>query len=362
MIFITNRCLLNKSGLSRFGKQPNPQGPNEIRMVEVRPHGKSWVTKELPDTLTTAEVKALNKTHKLGLPTGPNISYPMSLKVACNLHAQARESGKSILFFVHGFNNDVKDVVLAAEAIESLYDVIVVPITWPANGGGALTGLASYKSDKSDARSSAGALNRIVGKIQDLHKLLTEAEKAKLQEKASSKHPDDGMKRDELFTRLLEKACPVKINLLCHSMGNYVLKHTFATSQATTAELTFDNICLVAADTNAHDHIRWVSRIDVRNRLYVVINEADSALKASRIKPGDEQKARLGHYTRGLSSPNAHYLDLTGAPSMGSEHTYFKGDVPANNTDVKDLFQRLFTGGIAERSMVYQPDNNSYRF
>jgi len=359
MYLITNRHLLNTKGLKIFGKNPNAKGPNELRLVRVEKTGHSWKVEPVTDRLTQKRARELKAAYNLDIDTRK--PWHASFEVACDLFARARKEKKSILFFVHGYNNDIGDVLAAAGAIEKLYDVIVVPFTWPANGGGVISGTVSYLSDKSDARASSGALNRAIGKIQQFHKILTRAQNRKLQKLADTKHPDNPMAAAAYYSELLEKDCPVKISLLCHSMGNYVFKHTFATSENATSELTFDNICLVAADTNSHDHANWVSQLDVRKRVYVVINEDDAALKASRIKPGDEQWARLGHYLKGLNSPNACYIDITDLPQVGSEHTYFKGDTVVNNKDLKAIFQGMFTGQAIEEKLLYRSDNNSYR-
>jgi hypothetical protein len=92
-----------------------------------------------------------------------------------------------------------------------------------------------------------------------------------------------------------------------------------------------------------------------------VINENDSALRASRVKPGDEQLARLGHYTRQLDSPNAHYIDVTG-DYVGDEHTYFKGDAVLKNEELKQLFTDMFNGRPVEQNLTYHDDNKSYKF
>lgn len=359
MYLITNRALKRSNGLDVFGKTPNAKGPNELRLVEVSTSAEGvWDVNPISDRLTQKRVRELKVKYELDIDL--RAPWFASLEVACALFDRARREHKSILFFVHGYNNDVGDVLKAAETIEQLYDVIVVPFTWPANGGGVISGVASYLSDKTDARASAGALNRAIGKIQQYHKLMTRAQNIKLQRLADAKYPDNPMTAASYYTALQEKACRVKISLLCHSMGNYVFKHTFATSENITSDLTFDNICLVAADTNSCDHRNWVGQLDVRRRVYVVLNEDDAALKAARIKPGDEQKARLGHYLKGLDSPNACYIDLTDVEHIGSEHTYFKGDA-INNRHVKGLFRDMFRGEAVEEEMSYRVDNNTYR-
>lgn len=67
----------------------------------------------------------------------------------------------------------------------------------------------------------------------------------------------------------------------------------------------FDNILLVAADTNNKAHESWVNKIVVQNRVYIVINEDDFALVASRAKLDDKQPARLGHFVQNLIAEQA---------------------------------------------------------
>ena len=360
MYIITNREIKKGArGLKLFGKKPNTEGPNELRLLSVTKTARSWQVKEVADRLGKSTVTSLKKKFQLDI----DISQPWfgSLKVACDLFERARKEKKSIVFFVHGYNNDVEDVLLAAHAIEQLYNVIVVPFTWPANGGGKLSGAAAYLSDKADARTSANALNRAVGKIQFYHQLLTAKRTQALRQRADKKYPDNRQQANAWFTNLLDKDCQVRISLLCHSMGNYVFKNTLKTSDNVTSHLVFDNICLVAADTNNKDHAQWVGKLDVRKRVYVVINEEDFALRFSRLKPGDEQLVRLGHYTRKLNSPNACYIDVTGVSHVGSEHTYFKGDAVNKNAGLKSMFDGMFNGQAIEDELAYHADKNIYR-
>jgi len=360
MFIITNRTLTRHRTLRAFGKQPNASGPNELRLAEVTKSGRSWRVKPIRDRLPKTEVKSLKS--RFGLDLDINKPWHGSLKIACEVFDRARKENRSILFFVHGYNNDVQDLLNAAIELESLYDVIVVPFTWPANGGGTISGTASYLSDKADARVSAGALNRAIGKIQQFHLMLSQTVQKKYQKLANERHPNNPTEAATLYTRLIEKDCSSKMSLLCHSMGNYVLKHTLATSENATSKLVFDNICLVAADANNHNHSEWVGKLDVRKRVYVVINEEDYALKVSRIKPGQEQRARLGHYTKNLDSSNAHYIDVTNLEHVGSDHGYFKGNAVRKNRELWKIFHEMFRGNIVEHQLQYHPDNNSYRF
>lgn len=359
MYLITNRKLSNAKGLKCFGDVPNSKGPNELRLVKVEQKETGWEASPVDDRLSSETVQQLKSKYSLDI----NIDDPWygSLEVACEIFNRANKEKRSILFFVHGYNNDVADVLKTALEIEALYNVIVVPFTWPANGGGAISGTAAYLSDKADARVSAGALNRTIGMIHRLHQVLTQSVQHKHQKTAYNRYPNNPSAAASLFTRLMEIECSVTINLLCHSMGNYVLKHTFSTSENSSSELVFDTVCLVAADTNNENHAQWVGKLDAKKRTYVVINENDYALKASRIKPGNEQKARLGHYLKKLNSPNATYIDVTDVEYVGSEHAYFKGDPVLENAKLKSLFADMFNGKPVENSLVYHADVNTYR-
>ena len=357
MYVITNRELKKGKGLSVFGKTPNSSGPLELRLVKMSKKGNAWQASVVGDRLSLNEVKALKKKFNLNIDVKED--WYGSLRVACELFERARKESKSVLFFVHGYNNDVGDVLKTAEQLEKAHNVIAVPFTWPANGGGAVSGTIAYKSDKSDARASEGALNRAVGKIHFFHDLLIAGRKQALQVQAEQKHRNNHQAAQALFSRLMDKECPSTLNLLCHSMGNYVLKKTLLNGGSSTSRLIFDNVCLVAADTNNHGHANWVKNIDVRNRVYIVINENDFALRASRIKPGDEQKVRLGHYIKKLDSDNAHYVNVTDADLVDNLHSYFSGSA-MKNVKLKEMFTGMFNGKAVENELDYRADSNTY--
>jgi len=359
MYVITNRVLHeDKKGLSVFGKEPNPLGPNELRLVKVAGSREPEV-KVLEDELKLSEVKSLSTRYNLDLDLKKK--WYASLRVACELYAQAQKQKKHLLFFVHGYNNDISDVLRTANELESLYRVIVVPFSWPANGGGKISGTAAYLDDKDDARSSATAFHRAVQKIHFYHRILTKSIRTELLEKCNNRHPDNAGKARSMFTQEMGRKCQATLNLICHSMGNYVLKYASKPSGSSLRKLVFDNICLVAADVNNPGHESWVQTLPSRGRLYVVINENDSALKWSRRKPGAEQLERLGNHLRNLYAANAYYIDVTRNKGVGSEHSYFKGRSVRKNATLKRIFLRIFAGSKAETALKYHADINVYR-
>ena len=156
---------------------------------------------------------------------------------------------KDLLFFVHGFNNDVKAVVERAWALQTTYNLEVFTFTWPANGGG-IKGVASYKSDKRDAIASVGALDRVLEKIRDYVTAFREERLKELRALAESRSRNSREAESELFARLSQKDCPFRVNLMLHSMGNYLFKNLLRSSSYHGDELIFDNVILAAADTN----------------------------------------------------------------------------------------------------------------
>lgn len=349
MYIVTNREVdPDASGFDMFGKDPNARGPNELRIAKVRKAGKKWQIEVLPDNVTRKE-------------KGETIVEPASRMAARTIFRRLADQPrtgprKDLLFFVHGFNNDVEAVVERAWDLQRSYDLEVVAFTWPANGGG-VRGAASYKSDKRDARASIGALDRVLEKMREYLAEERSRSLAKIEEKIASKGAGRGEAHEELLARLSHRDCPFHISLLLHSMGNYLFKNLLSSSIYNGRELTFDNVVMAAADTNNKNHREWVDMIQARNRVYVTLNERDSALAASRIKGGEEQLARLGHYPYNLDSRQTVYVDFTGAPQVVDSHAYFEG-TPARNKNVHRFFKEALHGETAETRLTYDASRN----
>lgn len=372
MFIVTNREVNpQRKGIAAFGASPNPKGPNELRVAEATRVNGKWQVDILPDVIPPAMAKA----HQIEAPTDPATGKPGAIYASRYLGRKVLErvnpgilkvpgtnqkmpgTGRNLVFFVHGFNNDVKAVLDRAETFEQMYGVEVVAFSWPANGGG-VSGVASYKDDKRDALASSGALDRtlvmVSNYLQEIH-----AQHVKRVEKiANERYANDGEAWDKFFTAESQKWCPFKITLVAHSMGNYLFKNLLKSSTYHGGLLLFDNVVLVAADTNNDAHADWVDSIQCRGRIFVTINEEDGALKASRMKMGEEQKARLGHYTYGLDSKRAVYVDFTRADGVGDSHAYFEGDPIRKNSRVRDFFQQALNGKPAEAGLAYDVARN----
>ncbi|MCP5157454.1 MAG: alpha/beta hydrolase [Ectothiorhodospiraceae bacterium] len=362
MYVVTNRNVVaGASGLDMLGDVPSQEGPNELRLLRIertgRVRNRSWRVELLDDRLETAEVAAIDAEFELGLDRQQ--PYFASLRAAADLVRTARASNRPIVLFVHGFNNDVEAVLERAANLERNFKVQVVPFCWPANGGGSdrRVGVLDYKSDKRDARASAGALERTVAKIGAYLTLFNAGARERLLAEASARHPRDTEQRTALFARLMARHCPAEMNLMAHSMGNYVLKHMLAPRSSEGTRRVFGNVLLCAADTNNAGHASWLERIDCRGRVYVTINMRDYALSASMLKAGEEQLPRLGAHLAGLDAGNAVYVDFTGAEAVDDSHAYFE-DRALTNPAVEGFFSRALTGARAEEGLEYSAPSN----
>lgn len=366
MFIVTNRQVFeDRSHLDAFGPKPNPEGPNELRLAEARKVGNSWRITILPDQVTPAMAAEVDLPLPPAPPGGEAPPVFASRYVARRLMARVNPKlvgksgpGRDLVLFVHGYNNDMKAVLERAAAFEDNFGVEVIVFSWPANGGG-VKGVISYLSDKRDARASVGAFDRVLAKMQEFLLEIHAEHETRVTALAERKYPNDAEKWDAFYTAEANKWCPFRINLVCHSMGNYLFKCLLSSSVYRATSLIFDNVVLVAADTNNEDHDDWVEKIPARKRVFITINEDDHALRASCLKMGEAQKARLGHYLFELTAKNATYVDFTGAPHVGTSHAYFEGD-PLKNAQVKAFFTAAFNGEAAEEALNYRTARNTY--
>ena len=256
MIIVTNRDLQPRhTATRRFGRDFNAEGPDELRLATATRSARGrWTVKILPDASRVGRRKA-----------------PTSERVFLDLQKRMRARCRDAVLFVHGYNNDFRDVLERGHRLERDYDVEVVCFTWPADGNGgrgrlrgSLAGTLAYKSDKNDAVRSVPAFDRTLQKLA------------------------------EYLGRYRDDRCDGRVSLLLHSMGNYLFKHLLKSSIYEGETEIFDNVLLCAADVNNEAHEEWLDRVQYRRRLYVTLNENDVALAASRLKFGAKQRARLG--------------------------------------------------------------------
>jgi len=368
-VFIVTNRLVRESGkkdVRRFGKKLNPEGALELRMAEAVRGRTGWEVNIIPDTIDDAMKREVGIDEPRTIYGGEYVARRLLGRVnpsrarALGVKNVGRK-GRNLLLFVHGFNNNVKAVLDRARNLETLFGVEVLAFSWPANGGG-VAGAASYKSDKRDAKASVGALDRVLEAMQRLLLKFNQSHLDSIKAEAARRFADDAERQERFITRSAREVCPFTVNAMFHSMGNYLFKHLMLSGASEGRGLLFDNVVLAAADTNNEGHAEWVDAVRCRKRIYVTINEDDEALAVSRMKSGEEQKARLGHYPYGLDSRQGVYVQFTDVAGVGNSHAYFEGGPVRKNAGIKRFFGDAFNGRRAEAGLRYDAANNVYRF
>lgn len=318
MFIVTNRNLQEqKSPEKKFGENFNEKGPTELRLAEAQKIDGEWRVEIFPDKMSYQDEE-----------------LPASEAIFLREQEQMKVKKQNCLFYVHGFNTSFEGALDIGYSLESNYSVNVVLFTWPSNGSESrraldrTRGILSYKSDKREAAESVGALDRCFDILQ------------------------------KYLDKYRHLACEQSFNLACHSMGNYLLEKLVRSDLYSNETIFFDNIGLLAADVNNKEHEEWIDRLTYRKRLYVTINEDDFALGLSRAKFGEQQLARLGHWIRNLTARNAFYIDLT--DQVGNSHSYFT-DESLQQPSVRKLFDHMFNGRRAERSLVFNSSLGVYQ-
>ncbi len=222
-----------------------------------------------------------------------------------------------VLVFIHGFNVSWEDAVASALALqESLNQpdagkpaqrVLVVLFSWPSDGK-ALP-YVSYKSDRTDALASGGAVGRAFLKMRDFL-----------------------LKVRTLDLRGRDQACGQEIHLLCHSMGNYVLQaaldRLYEHTPGNTFPRMFEHIFLCAPDVD--DDVLEPGKPlgavhELAQHVTVYSNRGDVSMYISDYTKGHPE--RLGH--NGPARPvqlhnKVHAVDCTAIVTGLVEHSYYQ--------------------------------------
>jgi len=322
--FATNRNPNRKHDPDAFGGRFNPEAVDNLRfgVAEVTGHGAAGSIQSItvaPERLSRQPSRA-----RLG-----------SRQVFDELRA-SMHSGIDTLCFVHGYNVDFEEAILAGNGLHEDYagtdGLNVVVFTWPSDG--SMMPFLAYKSDRTDAAASGPAFARALIKLQDFLA---------------------GIQRGE--------ECRARLDLLCHSMGNYVLRHGIQATRRTISRIpqVFDDIFLMAADED-YDAFEYDYKLgplpELGKHVHVYYNRGDTALVVS-----DKTKSnptRLG--SRGPRAPlsvpgNVSIVDASEVVSGLIEHSYYL-DNEQTIRDVRSVRSGVPPDRIAMRR--YVPSQNTY--
>jgi esterase/lipase superfamily enzyme len=214
---------------------------------------------------------------------------------SASIAAFAKKSGRSkVLVFVHGFNNRFDDSVYRFAQIvhDSKAPVIPVLFTWPSRGE---LRLRAYTYDRESANYSRDAL-------------------------------------EELLSTLAGYPAVTEVNVLAHSMGNWValeaLRGRSIRSGQTAAAFKADklkNVLLVAPDVDVDVFRTQIQRMgSARPRIALFVSQDDDALSLSKTIWGDVPRLgdidpRQEPYRTELARDKIVVFDLTTLAAAGDD-------------------------------------------
>ncbi|MEZ7863289.1 MAG: alpha/beta hydrolase [Aeromonadaceae bacterium] len=245
---------------------------------------------------------------------------------------------QQILFYIHGFSNlPEPDIFPRTQKLQALFDskekglVEVIPVIWPCDNDLGI--VQDYWDDQDAADMSAPAFARALQFFMQW--------------------------RDQVSP---DNPCLKRINILAHSMGNWVLRETLHAwdkkFMADGVPLLFRNTILMAADIvneslEANQDGRLICQASRNVSVYYASD--DLALRASKISNLKNKVAtrRLGHTgpeSMEKTPSNVYAIDCDDLNNRYDEpkgHSYFLEDEQGKPGKVFDhLFESIKTGRV----------------
>ncbi|MEM9215996.1 MAG: alpha/beta hydrolase [Cyanobacteria bacterium P01_F01_bin.150] len=314
IIVITNRNLNeDKIGERLFGESTNSLGTGEIRLAHAsKTSGGEWDVSLVEEPLNLSNNEILP-----------------SRNIFREAWSELKGSGRSVVFYVHGYNTSFKDSLEAALDIKNTYEVDVILFSWPSNPGGILpTGYTEYQAAARTANASSPAFESALAKLSTyLRELGNDPE------------------------------CDISLNLMCFSQGNFLFQRYVESLLFDGDTRIFDNVILMQADVDNPGHERWTGELRYCRRVYVTINENDWVLRTSSVVNRD----RLGASTNNLVSRHVRYVDFTDVEGIGKKHEFYRSSQLPNER-VKEFFKLVLKGYRAERDLVRDSITGAFLF
>ena len=296
LLIFSNRNVKNANASDEklFGEKVNGKGPDEIRLAWAQKSaGGKWKLKLIdePDTVDPEN--------------------PPSANVLEEFFTELSRAKNDCVVYIHGFNKSFEESIEQSNDISNRYRVGVISFSWPSNPKRWISS-DEYEVAKATAINSSVALDRTISKI------------------GSS------------ILNAWDSDFSISLNLLVHSLGNYVLQNFVQSRLFSDETRVFDNIIMDAPDVDLENHSQWTERMKYARRRYVTINEDDWVLRHSVSRNGGQR--RLGNSASDLSSEQLTYFDLSDGKNVIHKHNHFE-DTAKGNMVVKQFFSRTLHGG-----------------
>ncbi len=283
-------------------------------------------------------------TYQLGALQGDLQALQGSARFFAELYlAMVKEKG-DVLFFIHGFCNDLPDTLEAVCQLEKNYIQTprnssikhIVVFSWPA-----MSRMLKYRDDAKDAELSGYTLARCYLMLIDFFRAIF------LKEKLAP--------------------CQNNIHLLAHSMGNRVLENMMLElyrQKGDNLTALFKEVVLAAADVDwqIFESPRAFSNLtNICQRVTVYYNQDDKALFLSETTKNSYN--RLGKYGfRGNVPAHVYSVDCTSVSIDGgladkiAEHSYYLGTKVVVN-DILAVFQGQRIEDFVKKTRLSIPNN-----
>lgn len=236
--------------------------------------------------------------------------------------------------FIHGFNQSLKKNLDKCKEISD-YGVNVLAFSWPSNPGPNGGGFSVIKNKREEyRRARANARHSITAAERFMERLA------------------------KYYQKSVREDCHLSVNLLVHSLGNYLLQKSLEDPLFDYDRSIFDNIILHEADADHSGHASWVDNLKGAKRVYITHNVNDAVLKASTLVNGK----RIGNSPFDLDANLPVYVDFSYGDLVGVEHRLFRSRV-AKNPVIKKFFRRAFNGKPAENieGLVKNNENGAFQ-
>jgi esterase/lipase superfamily enzyme len=238
---------------------------------------------------------------------------------------QTMRDNSDVLIYIHGFNVSWHEAVGAALALQTMLQqatsrdpaqrVAVVLFTWPSDG--MALPWTSYRSDRTEAEGSGGAVGRALLKARDYLAAL----------------------QDRTAEPKSRKPCGQEIHLLCHSMGNFLLQHAlariavFAEGRALPRLFQHIFLCAPDVDDDALEPSQPLGRLhELARNVTLYHNRGDLAMVISDYTKGNPDRlGGTGAARPSLIHNKIHQVDCTPIVRGIAEHSYYlSGHVAAD--------------------------------
>ncbi|QKD01268.1 alpha/beta fold hydrolase [Mesorhizobium loti] len=358
--FATNRQPYTDPGsgrITRFGDDPGPVGGLNVR------YGSADVDVDLDARTNTMVAGSLQVADEQLIPAQGGQPQLGSSTIFDALRNDMKTSQRPTIAFIHGFSNSFTDAIERAGWISAFYglDANMFVFTWPSRGSplGVPLPYTDYTHDRKTAVMSGPAVARTIRRLHDY---------------VDSLPPD--------------LACDQPIHLLCHSMGNYVLRNalqalmrlpdpTVASHSGeavsdmvplpqnvpdpSVLRRTFDKIVLAAADEDADAFddpakLKFLPRIGQSVSVYHslkdwVLNTLSDRTKFNGPRLGSDGPDNMATISDKVTAIDC--ADVTSFAKDPEEHQYYRV-FPVVRNDIVQVLRGVPQNKVRNRAAVSQ--------